>query len=214
MKFFDYLNLFYNRGLSQLLCEIKENYFFDKKFMLDTQSRLKLNSFQSYTPSYEYQFIKPINFIRKKEKLNQFCFYDIGSGKGKILFMACKLNFFKIIGIENNKTLYNISIKNKKKLGIKITKNIKIKNTSCFDYDYNLYKKNLIFYMFNPLDKNSTIKFVKFLRKYKKIKSKKIYLIFTGKNNMLKKINDETFFKKIKEFKSKQFNRDIAIYKL
>ena len=214
MKFSDYLNIFYKRGLSQLFYEIKENYFFDRKFRVDTQSRLNLNNFQLYTPSYEFQFIKPINFLEKKEKLNQFCFYDIGSGKGKILFMASKFNFFKIIGIENNKTLYKISIKNKKKLSIKITKNIKINNTSCFDFNYNIYKKNLIFYMFNPLDKNSTIKFIKILKKYQISKSKKIYLIFTGENAILKKINAVTFFKKIKEFKSKQFNRDIAIYKL
>lgn len=216
MQFFDYVKIVYKRGFFQLISEIKENYFFDKKYNIDTQDRLNLDNFQLYTPSYKFQFLKPVNYLREKENLNNFCFYDIGSGKGKILFLASNLNFFKIIGIEKNYSLFKISLDNKKKLRAKakVTKNIIIKNSSCFDINYSVYKKNLIFYMFNPLDKISTIKFVNGLKKYHKNKSQKIYLIFTGENKILKKINLLTDFQIVKEFKFKQFNRDIAIYKL
>jgi len=216
MQFFDYVKILYKRGFFQLISEIKENYFFDKKFNIDTQDRLNLGKYQLYTPSYEFQFLKPINYLREKENLNNFCFYDIGSGKGKILFLASSLNFFKIVGIEKNYSLFKISLDNKNKLGAnaKVTKNIIIKNGSCFDINYGAYKKNLIFYMYNPLDKISTIKFVNGLKKYRKNKSQKIYLIFTGENKILKKINLLTDFQIVTEFKFKQFNRDIAIYKL
>lgn len=58
-----------------------------KKFNIDTQDRLNLDNFQLYTPCYEFQFLKPVNYLREKENLNNFCFYDIGSGKAKILIL-------------------------------------------------------------------------------------------------------------------------------
>ena len=177
MRLFDYVKIFYKRGLFQLITEIKENYFFDKKFNIDTQDRLSQNNYQLYTPSYKFQFLKPVSYLKEKENLNNFCFYDIGSGKGKILFLASNLNFFKIIGIEKNYSLFKISLDNKKKLRAKgkITKDLIIKNSSCFDVNYSAYKNNLVFYMFNPLDKISTIKFVNGLKNIAKTISKNLF---------------------------------------
>lgn len=77
-----------------------------------------------------------------------FNFYDLGSGKGKVLILAHKIGFKKIFGVEISKELHDLCKINLKKL--KINDIILINKNAL---DLNTLKDNSVFYFYNSFEK-------------------------------------------------------------
>ena len=209
MKIKDYYRILLKRGPQALWLELKDNFFYDLILNINTQERLKVKKFQLYTPSYATQVLAPLHYLDQKISFKNYTFIDIGSGKGKALFLASRFSFDKIIGLENNKYLYNVSYNNLKK--VKSKSKIKIYKISCFNFDYFKLNKKIIFYMYNPFNEKLTFKFLKKIKKISKT-SKKNYLIFNGENEILKKIQKNMSFNLKKKIISNQYNRDTGVF--
>ena len=121
-ELFHYLGFSYNkRGLylTLKLFYLKfDNIFFDLRYGIDSSQNVSLDklNFQitNKTEGMEYGTIAPY-FIQKILELVKFdtsdIFVDLGCGKGRVLLIASKFNFKKIIGIEFSPELYLIAQK-------------------------------------------------------------------------------------------------------
>ena len=122
-ELFHYLGFSYNkRGLylTLKLFYLKlDNIFFDLRYGIDSSQNVSLDklNFQitNKTEGVEYGTIAPY-FIQKILELVKFdtsdIFVDLGCGKGRVLLIASKFNFKKIIGIEFSPELYLIAQNN------------------------------------------------------------------------------------------------------
>ena len=77
-----------------------------------------------------------------------FNFYDLGSGKGKVLILAHRIGFKKIFGVEISKELHELCKLNLKKLKIN---DIVLINKNALDL--NILKDNSVFYFYNSFEK-------------------------------------------------------------
>ncbi len=121
LGFLDYVRIYRARGIGRLCDELKENWLFDKLHGTDTQERkvladydidsLKLLDSVQYQPAYT-------SIIRRSLKLARdlldrpSSFVDFGSGKGKVLIEASKLDFTRVIGVEIDGVLNEVAQKN------------------------------------------------------------------------------------------------------
>ena len=101
--------------------------------------------------------LKEIEIFLIHQKLKNSIIIDVGSGSGRFICYLQKRNFLKIIGIENDKTLFQCAIKNVKKNSLN-KKNVKLISKSIFDFKFP--KKTKVIYIFNPFNKSNTIKFI------------------------------------------------------
>ena len=173
-----FLKILRNRGALSLFQEIKDNYFFDFYYNVETRFRDgKTDKLRShYAPTYYSVIKEAFNFIKNKEEL---ILIDVGCGKGKVLLVASDFGFKKIIGIDQSKKLLNICKKNinnykdlKKRKQI-----IKLKQVDALKY---IIKNENVFYFFDPFSDIILNKFLKkILLSYKKNK-RKIYIIFAN----------------------------------
>lgn len=74
------------------------------------------------------------------------CLIDIGCGKGGVLYKATKFDLKRIAGVEIEKNIFDIAVKNFRKL--KLSHRIELYNYDALDFE-DYYKFN-IFYLFNP----------------------------------------------------------------
>lgn len=104
-----------------------------------------------YQPSKLYEVKKVLKNI---PTINRN-FLDIGSGKGAVLYLATKFDFFNIYGVEHNEFLYLTSIKNLDSLN---DKRIKIIHNNIFNIQNELIDSVDIYYLFNPFDNHLQMK--------------------------------------------------------
>jgi hypothetical protein len=83
---------------------------------------------------------------------NQFCFIDIGSGKGRALLMAGKKPFREVIGVELFSELNNEAINNIEKFRNKNLLNAPVKAIATDVLDYEFPDGDTVIYLFNPFD--------------------------------------------------------------
>lgn len=147
--------MYKSRGIKLVIEYFFYNQLFD--FIHSTDTHNWNTNFVNHKENeiYMASFSKDIKKSTNKliELLNgnieDYNFYDLGSGKGKVLICWSKIlkEHSSITGIEIDKYLYNISIKNLKKL--KIT-NVKVKNKDA--NNFKISTKNNIFFLYNPFN--------------------------------------------------------------
>ncbi len=129
-------------------------------------------------------------------KLENQSFLDIGSGKGGVIIYAHELGCLNSSGIEYEKTLHDIAVKNIQKLKL---------NTYCTSYNldarsFKSYADFDILFMFNPFDDDiyeSVIKEIK-LQTLESELIKTRYLICYGGAN-IDAVNKSGIFSLIRE---------------
>ena len=182
--------------------------YFTKDIDYLNQSYQKKFIFNKYSYNYYGIFTKiiliprsSIKYLDVLQKLNlnkNDVILDIGSGDGfNLLYFNKKYNFKKIIGVEIDKNIYEIS---KSNIGMIDNKKIEIYNENILKYDFPTDIS--IFYLFNPFEQNYFIKDKEEYNKYfllaNKIKNsylsnrRSIKIIFMNLND--NKINE--IFKK------------------
>ena len=162
---------------------------FDKKYAIDTATNgfldlwnvsnnecvypdwEKNDHIYPYSNGYQTTAIKHLDEINEilcniLPNIEEYSFVDVGSGKGKVIINNLIKNtlYKKNIGIEIDKNLYEISIKNLNTIKNKFNiNNVKIYNNDILEYK--CIKEPSIYFFFNPF---SNYIYKKFLIKNKK----------------------------------------------
>lgn len=217
-SFKDYIAMFRSRGWYLPYKYFFENHLFDIKRGINTHQSLQKNHFElvsnlehgvHYACSWESTIKK--SFLKLKNILNDnvddFCFVDVGCGKGKVPIVWKELavrhnHSFEICGIDYSYSLIKIAISN-------YTKLFKEKNVFvCSDItkvDFNSFAKNkFVFYLYNPFDEKLLVKFLK------KIKDLEVYIIYVYPIHH--SILEKNFFKLQSSNIGRHPNENFSIY--
>lgn len=92
--------------------------------------------------------------------LSQFAFIDVGSGKGRVLLMAARYQFLRIIGIELMPELHRVAVANVEKLRAlnQLGENVELLQMDATEYVFPA--ERMVIYLFNPLPEESLKKFL------------------------------------------------------
>ena len=148
------------------------DYFFDRKFHIDTLGKVDFTQLFLDIPSrvnakiYQGTRLRVFNRVMKNLHI-KYCdynFIDTGSGKGKALILASGFNFKEIKGIELFKPLYDISCQNLCKMNLGHRIQIEHGDVLSFTppegpnlyYLYNPFNEHVLRDFFSTLQKNKT----------------------------------------------------------
>tara|TARA_B100000524_G_scaffold310592_1_gene186918 strand:- start:111 stop:806 length:696 start_codon:yes stop_codon:yes gene_type:complete len=203
---------FYYRERTKDIRILKKMY--NKQFIFN---KLKYN----YYSLFQRLFITPRSNIVYLKVLNEYniqktdTLLEIGSGEGfNLLYLNKKYNFKQIIGVEIDKSIYEIS---KKNINMINSKNIKLVNKDILDYGIPT-SVNYI-YLFNPFttnywsSKTSDVEYNKYKSLIKLIKNsydkknREIIIIFIN----IKQFNDHKVYNLFKENFTLEFDNNIKV---
>lgn len=165
---------------------------------------LPTEEYINHCPTEICNFLKPIKEIKIAKDYN---FMDVGSGTGYVMWIASNI-FKNVSGIEFDKFLYNLSLKNLENVNIK---NYKVFNEDVLKMDYKLLNNINVFFLYNPFVGSIMEKFILDLDKSIAENNRKVYVIYV--NNVCHDLF-LTNSKKLKLFKLLENKnwRDTAIY--
>ena len=87
-----------------------------------------------------------------------FSFVDLGSGKGRVLMMAAKRRFRRVIGVELSRTLHDCAVANIARFAAR-NRNAAPIECICDDASaFELPEGNLLVFLYNPFDANLLVK--------------------------------------------------------
>lgn len=150
-----------------------ERHIFDLINKTDTHKRLLVEDYQndikdlehsfnhacSWTSIISFSFEYIFNYLL--DETHKYSFFDIGSGKGKVLLVASKNKYHEklkdIHGVEINKTLVQIAKENFKKMKLKPCQ---ILTESAATIDLGQINKKMILFLYNPFDEYLLKKFL------------------------------------------------------
>jgi SAM-dependent methyltransferase len=140
------------------------NFVFDKERGVETAAEIPLEAVgvssadaargnQYYRPLTEAIFRAAIAAI--PIDVSKFTFVDIGSGKGKVLFMAADLPFRSVLGIEYAPGLHAVALRNIASYRYKTQQCRNIESVHADALQYELPEGPLVLFTFNALDKTT-----------------------------------------------------------
>ncbi|MBI1840254.1 MAG: methyltransferase domain-containing protein [Verrucomicrobia bacterium] len=150
------------RGIRQTFAvgfSYAEDYLFDWCYGTDTIRRVEPSSLQFSAENKRHASIygatKARPFLKLMELLSlpkDATFVDIGSGKGRVLMLAPRAGFKKVVGIEFSPELCAIARRNLELYQAKtgLACNVEIVESDASQYSYT--PDQTVFYMFNPFD--------------------------------------------------------------
>lgn len=131
---------------------------FDLKHNIDTASEAELGDLKIESENIKYgakyigsdpKVIREL-FDGFNIKHEDFVFVDLGSGKGRVLFVASDYPYKKIVGIEFAEDLNEIAQRNIKKYRSKDQKSEDIESICIDATKFEIPNEPLVFYLFNP----------------------------------------------------------------
>lgn len=156
------INSIRDKGISrtyQSVVSVFEDFYFEVKYDLSTSRVVKREeldiSEDCKVHSEEYQPTRIRHFrllIKMLHLPESSVFVDMGSGKGRILFMAGLQNFKRITGVEISSQLCKIALKNYKKFEKKLNRPLNIEIVNEDVLKYKIKDDENIFYFYNPFD--------------------------------------------------------------
>lgn len=169
---FIYRSLLYLRHLIPNVIKLYRGFKFDHTYGIETTNvvdRGKLDvAPDKRQQSWSYHAINVNRFIRIMTHLpldySSFCFIDVGSGKGRVLFLMDSLKCQHIIGIEHSHELHKHAERNLKHY-LTTTRSLalfELFNIDALDFRYPL--KPTILFLFNPFMNDVMTRFIKNLK--------------------------------------------------
>jgi hypothetical protein len=98
------------------------------------------------TPYLEFGVIMPRLGIRYED----YSFIDFGSGKGRVLMMASRFSFRRIIGLEFSRALHRVAGRNLEQYGQVMGAHRDCRSHCCDATSYDLPPEPTVLYFFNP----------------------------------------------------------------
>ncbi|MBI5750772.1 MAG: class I SAM-dependent methyltransferase [Hydrogenophilales bacterium] len=145
------------RRTLQSALSIAEDWVFDWRHATDTVSRVyqveldfehpNKASAHPYIPTRGRAFRKLLSSLTFPQ---DSVFVDYGSGKGKVLLLASKLGFRRVVGIEYSPELHEVAVANIRRYGA--TDASLIEPVCCDATEYVLRDDENAFYFFNPFE--------------------------------------------------------------
>jgi len=178
---------------------------FDRKYGTDTADVIELKDLQIegtdinratwYEPISHKMYYAIMNYISIQH--DQYIFVDIGSGKGKVLLLASKFPFVKIIGVEFAQQLNSIAQQN--------IRNYSDAEQQCYDMEtkcidavkYDLPEENLVLFFYSPFsDAQIMRRILDNITLSLENHSRHIIIIFHGENKqVINAINQIGFYR-------------------
>ena len=159
---------------------------FDLKHNIDTASEAELGDLKIESENIKYgakymgsdpKAIKKL-FEGFKIKHEEFVFVDLGSGKGRVLFVASDYPYKKIIGVEFAEDLHKIAQKN--------IENYRSKNQKCENIEsvcidaakFEIPEDRIVFYLFNPFSEKVLSQVLENIETSLAENSREIYIMY------------------------------------
>lgn len=161
---------------------------FDKRYRVDTSGKLILSDLEIDSKNLpDATWYEPIPTLRFKHLMHKlsinfddFIFIDIGSGKGRALFLASEYTFKKIIGIEFSRDIHDVALRN-----INNYKNPKRRcyqiESVCMDaLDFVFPPVPSVIFFYSPFQASVFTKVINNIKKSIKEFPRSIYLLYIG----------------------------------
>jgi SAM-dependent methyltransferase len=129
-----------------------------------------------YEPTRVWLFEEVFSSISVNYK--DYIMVDIGSGKGRVLILASKFPFKKIIGVEISKHLHEIATKNIATYSNTPKKCNDIRSFHLNAVYYNIPDENIIMFLYNPFDDFFLHKLLDKIEKHHQSSGKRIIIIY------------------------------------
>lgn len=210
MKFFLYIYYFFRsallRGFANTIKLLRAEMTYEKKFNIKTSAIKKSDS----SEFFHYQGASYLGLFRifknLDERLKQFQFVDIGSGKGRVVLVAEASGFTKLKGIELDKDLVNQARQNANRYVFKNpNSSLEFIPTNALEYQY--LNEPCIYFLFNPFNAE-VLRMV--LSKIKADSVQETWFIYM--NPLYRKVFDELGAELVTEVKTKRY-LEAVIYK-
>ena len=211
MKIFLYIFYFFRsaslRGIGNTIQLIRAEPVNEKKFGIHTSSIKKSESLEFFHYQGAGYLVLFRIFERIKNKTKSFEFVDIGSGKGRPVFVAEYFGYENLTGIELDAELVFEANKNLKTYLLKReTSNIQFINTNALDYHY----KNTptVYFLFNPFNEDIL---KKVLEKISASTNSETWFVYM--NPMYKEVFMAGKFEVVEELKTNRY-LEVMVYRL
>ena len=135
-----------------------EGWWFDRTRGVDTAGFVplhKLTLVGSNKKGHEYlaarpSVVRPILRSLPIRDHSQYTFVDLGSGKGRVLFLAAEYGFKKVVGVEFALELHESALQNIGGYRSRQQQCRRIESVNLDAADYEFPRDNLVVYLFNP----------------------------------------------------------------
>jgi SAM-dependent methyltransferase len=153
--------------------------------------------------SSAYNPIDPVIFARVMDLLKidpkGFCFIDIGSGKGRALFLAEQHGFRRILGIEFSAKVHRVAVENLRRYRARVSRDPRTELLDCDALALNYPTEPTVLFMFNPFDAVIMARFVAKMESSLAQHPRDFYLIYVhpyaepslAGSKLLKKMSEE-----------------------
>jgi Histone methylation protein DOT1 len=174
-----------NRSLQSIL-SIIEDYYFDLRYGTETKRWVELDKLDiksenkkrgiRYEPTRVRHFRKLLNFLTFP---NDSVYVDLGSGKGRLLFVASKYRFKRVVGVEFSHELCEIARKNLIIFRKKIVFDVEVEIIESDVVNYEIKNDENVFFFFNPFDEVIMNRVIKNIRTSLERNQRPVWLIYS-----------------------------------
>jgi 16S rRNA G966 N2-methylase RsmD len=210
LKFFLYVFYFFRsaflRGFINTIRLLKAEVDFEKKFGIKTSAIKKSDSSEFFHYQGASYLVLLRIFKNLDPRLKQFQFVDIGSGKGRVIFVAEASGFTKLKGIELDEELANQARQNANRYVLH-NPNSFLEFITANALEYRYANEPAIYFLFNPFNAE-VLRMV--LSKIKTDSSQETWFIYM--NPLYRQVFDELGADLISEIKTKRY-LEAVIYK-
>lgn len=134
---------------------------FDRRFNVDTSGRIDLDELSIASPNaehgvyYEPTSTRVFRFLMRQLSLpgDDWCFVDLGSGKGRTLLMAAEYPFRRVIGVEFARDLHETAMKNASSYRNPAQKCFNLELHHMDAVEYRLPREPSVVFLFNPFER-------------------------------------------------------------
>src|SRR5262245_31780647 len=135
-----------------------EGWWFDTTRRVDTSGFVRLDTLTlvgTNKKGHEYlaarpSVVRPILRSLPIRDRSEYTFVDLGSGKGRVLFLAAEYGFKKVIGVEFALELHESALQNIGRYQFRKPQSPRIESVNLDAADYQFPRDNLVVYLFNP----------------------------------------------------------------
>jgi SAM-dependent methyltransferase len=177
--------------------------FLADKLDLSSQDKSRTTGYEATSPYLFTTIMKQLPISHE-----EFVFIDIGSGKGRVLFLASRYPFRRIIGVEFSEKLHATAEDNLARYLSRHQKCTEIDLVYADVSEYALPDINMVLYLFNPFDQITMNKVMENVRKIAADAKRKIYLIYCN-NKHSSIIEKSGLFPDVKKVKIPYLIRNI-----
>ena len=133
-----------------------------------------------YQPTERALFHEIVNALAEVTRIDfrHFTFFDLGSGKGRVLLMASDYPFHKIVGVELLPSLHEIALENIAGYHNEAQKCFVIESVCADATEFELPDVPLVLYLFNPFPESGLRRAIESLERSLVARPREVYVLY------------------------------------